>query len=143
MSYLNKLGDWKNTTLEIIGEIESKKSNKALAIIHCMWTNNTSYVELMLDKDNSSVDKKIFSKQVTSIAVSIRVWVTIIKFLNEELTIGVSPEFTLFVDNEKPDIESGLFQFEDAQFKEDKEVIGLIMLKLMEESFFLNKTAGT
>jgi hypothetical protein len=123
MGYLNKLGDWENTTLEIIGEIESKKSNKALAIIHCMWTNNTSYVELKLDKDSSSVDKKIFSKQVTldRSLYSSKV-VVIIKFLNEELTIGVSPEFTLFVDNrEKPDIESGLFHFEDAQFKEDKE----------------------
>ena len=102
-----------------------------------MWTNNTYYVELMLDKDNSSVDKKIFSKQVTldRSLYSSKV-VVIIKFLNEELTIGVSPEFTLFVDNrEKPDIESGLFHFEDAQFKEDKEGDWADYVKTCEESF--------
>ena len=39
--HLNKIGEWNNTTLEIVGEIENKDVNNAIAIVYCKWTNST------------------------------------------------------------------------------------------------------
>ncbi len=127
--HLNKIGKWNNTTLEIVGEIDSKDVTNATAIVYCKWTNSTSYYNLKLDKNKSSSSKKVFIENLKfeRSHYSSRV-VVIIKFLKENLLVGVSPEFTLQVDNrEAPDLDDGLFNFRDANFNDSKfENSGLI-----------------
>lgn len=128
MGFLNKLGDWNSTTLQIIADVESKDANKAVAIIHCPWTNSTSHQTLNIDKSKSTNNKKVFTKdlKIYRNQYSSKV-VVITKFLKDDLIVGVSPEFSLFVDErEKPDIDSGLFHFEDARFSEDGDWTDLV-----------------
>lgn len=128
MGFLNKLGDWENTTLEIIADVESTEANKAVAIVHCPWTNNTSHHHLDLDKSKSTSNEKVFTKNIVihRDQYSSKV-VVITKFLKDDLIVGLSPEFSLFVDErEKPDIDSGLFHFEDARFSQDGDWTDLV-----------------
>ena len=93
----------------------------ATAIVYCKWTNSTSYYDLNLDKEKSIGDKKVFVKNLKfeRSHYSSRV-IVIVKFLKNNLLKGVSPEFTLQVDNrEAPDLNDGLFNFRDANFEDD------------------------
>jgi hypothetical protein len=136
MGYLNKLGYWENVTLELVGEIKDSRANKAFATIHCRWTNRTSYIELKLDKESGN-DKKIFKNttQIHRRDYSSKV-IVIVKFLENDLKIGDSKEFSLFVDNrEPPEIDSGLFHIEDAHFSEDGDWTELVK-EFKGEMFF-------
>ena len=127
MGYLNKLGDWSNVTLEIVGEIDDPRANKAFATIHCRWTNRTSFIELKLDAKSDN-DKKVFinTTQIFRSDYSSKV-VVIVKFLKDSLKIGDTKEFSMFVDNrEPPEIDSGLFHIEDAHFQEDGDWTDLV-----------------
>ena len=137
MGFMSKLGDWENTTLEIVADIESSDANKAVAIIHCPWTNNTSHFHLEIDRSKSTNNKKVFSKNVKIHRHQYSSKVIVIsKFLKDDLVIGLSPEFSLFVDErEKPDIDSGLFHFEDANFTEDGDWTELVE-QFKGEKFF-------
>ena len=119
--HLNKIGEWNNTTLEIVGEIENKDVNNAIAIVYCKWTNSTSYYDLKLDSNKSNAAKKVFIENLKfeRSHYSSRV-VVLVKFLVDNLLVGISPEFTLQVDNrEAPDLDDGLFNFRDANFEDD------------------------
>ena len=136
--HLNKIGEWKNTTLEIVGEVENKDVNTAVAIVYCKWTNSTSYYDLKLDRAKSNGDKKVFIKNLKfeRSHYSSRV-VVIIKFLKDNLLVGVSPEFTLQVDNrEAPDLNDGLFNFRDANFKNDEFENSGLVEKYNGKTFF-------
>ena len=127
MGYLNKLGNWENVTLEIVGEIQDSRANKAFATIHCRWTNRTTYIELNLD-DKSDNGKKTFTNttQIHRSDYSSKV-VVIVKFLKDDLKIGDTKEFSMFVDNrEPPELDSGLFHIEDAHFKENGDWTDLV-----------------
>ena len=61
MGFLNKLGDWNSTTLQIIADVESKDANSAVAIVHCPWTNSTSHHNLNIDKSKSTNNNQVFT----------------------------------------------------------------------------------
>lgn len=124
--HLNKdsVGSWDSVRVEIKGSIDSKDVTHAIAIIHCRWTNHYDHVELKeTEKKEGKVlfsgEKDLYRTEVASKAI------IYIKYLKDNVTVGLSPEFSIFVDNrEGPPIDSGLFSIKDAKFKkEDKEEI--------------------
>ena len=100
---------------------------KAFATLHCRWTKGTTYIELNLD-DKSDNRKKTFTNttQINRSDYSSKV-VVIVKFLKDDLKIGDTKEFSMFVDNrEPPELDSGLFHIEDAHFKENGDWTDLV-----------------
>lgn len=123
MGFLNTniFGEWETAKLRILGDIEDKKVAKAIAIIHCRWTNFTSYVELEENKESEKDGFKYSYDFLLNRAEFSSKVVFVIKFLDSRgITIGVSSEFSVFVDNrEPPELDSGLFEMIDANFSEE------------------------
>ena len=117
MGYLNKLGDWSNVTLEIVGEIDDPRANKAFATIHCRWTNRTSFIELKLDAKSDN-DKKVFinTTQIFRSDYSSKV-VVIVKFLKDSLKMAIQKNSPCLLTMRTPEIDRGCFILKMHTFK--------------------------
>lgn len=118
------VGDWEKAKIEIIGKIDKKsKTNKAVCILHCRWTNYFQVIDL--EESGQEDNMKVFRNQIDINRENFSSKLVIkIKFLNELLTEGVSQEFNIQTDTrEGVEIGDSLFDWERVNFEtqEDSE----------------------
>ena len=115
--------NWELAKIKIKGSIDKKSTaNKAIAIIHCRWTNYYEVCELkFIEEKNGRIvfNSDLFiSRNNFSSKIVIK-----IKFLSEHITKGISPEFNIQSDTrEGVEIGNSLFNWAEGKF-DDKDLI--------------------
>ena len=114
--------NWHSARIKIKGSIDRKSTaNKAIAIIHCRWTNYYEVFELKFkeEKDGRFLFNSdlLLSRNNFSSKIVIK-----IKFLNEHISKGISPEFNIQSDTrEGVEIGNSLFKWVEGKF-DDKDL---------------------